>query len=220
MGGRGAFSYSGSRESTASSLPLSSYAVASLNKGVAAGTSVESAVDRFREQTMEKKVEYSAYIDDAGYIHALGSVGQEGETKIAPLSAIAKEKNVSSVVHNHPYGTSDGRKWGGPFSRKDMEYIASVYSMSNGKINRLVATAREGTYSAHIKKTVTQSQVANAAKSADSRASKKIYRSEKAMWKAVNKAYTSEFGKIGIEITFKSQKKKQSKLVTQKTGIY
>lgn len=42
------------------------------------------------------------------------------------------------------------------------------------------------------------------------------------MWRAVNKAYTytSEFAKIGIEISYEKQPKKSGLLVTQKTGTY
>lgn len=220
MGGRGAYSYSGNTRGRNSSVPLNAYAVASLNRGIAAGTSTESAINRFRNQLMEKKVEYSAYIDDFGYIHSLGSTGKEGSTSVAPMSTVAKERGVSTIIHNHPHGTSDGRKWGGPFSEADLSFIASTYARSNGGINRIVATAREGTYSAEVKKAVSQSQVKRAASKADSRVSGKRYQSEKAMWSAVNKAYTSEFGKIGIDITFVPQRKTTGKLVTKKTGTY
>ena len=219
MGGRGAFSYSGG-SSIGSSAPLSAYAVASLNKGVAKGTTVDAAINRFREQLMDAKVEYSAYVDDAGYIHSLGSTGQEGSTKVASLSTVAKEKGVSTIVHNHPHGGSDGRAWGGPFSEADLKYIASAYSLSNGKVNRIVATSNEGTYSAKVTKFVTQSQVAKAAAKANSQVKGKTYQSEIAMWRAVNSAYTSEFAKIGINITFTGQNKKSSRLVTQKIGTY
>lgn len=40
------------------------------------------------------------------------------------------------------------------------------------------------------------------------------------MWRAVNSAYTSEFGKIGINITYEKQSKRSGKLVTQKTGTF
>lgn len=219
MGGRGAFSYSGSG-SIKSSTPLSAYAVASLNKGVAKGTSVEAAIDRFREQTMNAKVEYSAYIDDAGYIHSLGSTGKEGSTKVAPLSTVAKEKGVSTIVHNHPHGGSDGRAWGGPLSEGDLKYVASAYASSNGKVNRIIATSNEGTYTATVTKPVTQSQVSRAAAKATAQVKGKVYQSEIAMWRAVNSAYTSEFAKIGINITFSGQNKKSSRLVTQKIGVY
>lgn len=71
MGGRGSYSYSGKRSAKDGST-LSAYAVASLNKGTAGGTTVESAIARFREQLMDNRYEHSAYIDDAGYVHALG----------------------------------------------------------------------------------------------------------------------------------------------------
>lgn len=40
------------------------------------------------------------------------------------------------------------------------------------------------------------------------------------MWKAVNDAYTREFGKIGIEITFTPQSKTRDKFITEKIGEY
>lgn len=219
MGGSGAYSYSGGSSSKDTSV-LSAYAVASLNRGVAGGTSVEAAVGRFREQLMDKKHEYSAYIDDAGYLHALGSTGKEGSTKVAPLSAIAHEKGVSSIIHNHPFGGSDGRKWGGPFSQADLEYIASAYNASNGSVKRIIATSNEGTYSAVVTKSVSNKSVRSAAKRADASVRGKKYQSEIAMWRAVNSAYTSEFAKIGINITYEKQPKRRSKLVTQKMGSY
>lgn len=219
MGGRGVYSYSGGMGKKDSST-LSAFAVASLNKGIAGGTTTEAAIDRFREQMMDKKVEYSAYIDDQGFVHSLGSTGKEGSTKIAPLSTIAKEKGVSTVIHNHPHGTSDGRIWGGPFSEDDLDYIASAHRMTGGRVNRIVATSNEGTYSAVVRKTVSKKQVENAAALADARVKEKEFQSEKSMWRAVNAAYTEEFGKIGIDITFEPQKKKRDKLVTQKIGTY
>lgn len=108
MGGRGAYSYSGGGGGAKNNTPLDAYAVASLNRGTAKGTTPDAAISRFREQLMDKKVEYSAYIDDAGYVHALGSTGKEGSTKIAPLSSVAKERGVSTIVHNHPHG---GVRW-------------------------------------------------------------------------------------------------------------
>lgn len=220
MGGRGSYSYSGGGSNRRQSAPLSAFAVASLNRGTAGGTTTEAAIGRFREQLMDAKVEYSAYIDDQGFVHSLGSTGKEGSTKVAPLSSIANEKGVSTIVHNHPHGGSDGRKWGGPFSEADLSYIASSHELTGGKVSRMVATSNEGTYSAIVKKAVSQSRVRRAASRADSAVSGRKFQSEKAMWRAVNDAYTSEFGRIGIDITFTPQKKKSGKLVTQKTGTY
>lgn len=59
-----------------------------------------------------------------------------------------------------------------------------------------------------------------AASRADASLKGKKFQSERAMWRAVNDAYTSEFGKIGISISFTGQKKRSSKLTTQKTGTY
>lgn len=219
MGGRGSYSYSASA-GIKNSDPLSAYAAASLNRGTAGGTTVESAIARFREQLMNEKVEYAAYIDDAGYIHALASTGREGSTKVPPASAVAKERGVSTIIHNHPFGGSDGRKWGGPLSEGDLSYIATAYNLSGGRINRIVATSNEGTYSARVTKPVTGSQVRSAAKRADASLKGKKFQSEIAMWRAVNSAYTSEFAKIGIKITYDKQRKKSGRLVTQKTGTY
>lgn len=219
MGGRGAYSYNGGG-SIKNSQTLSAYAVASLNKGTAKGTTVDDAIDRFRQQLMNEKHEYSAYIDDAGYIHALGSTGKEGSTKVAPISATAHEKGVSTIIHNHPFGGSDGRKWGGPFSQGDLEYIAAAYGASGGNIKRIIATSNEGTYSAVVTKSVSNSAVRAAARRADASVRGKKYQSEIAMWRAVNSAYTSEFGKIGINITYEKQSKRSGKLVTQKTGTF
>lgn len=219
MGGRGAYSYSGGG-SVRDSTPLSAYAAASLNRGAAKGTTTEQAINRFREQMMDRKHEFSAYIDDAGYIHALGSTGKEGSTKVAPLSAIAHEKGVSTIIHNHPFGGSDKRKWGGPFSQGDLQYIAAAHRASAGKVKRIVATSNEGTYTAVVKKGVSDKQVKAAAARAEKVVKGKKYQSEIAMWRAVNSAYTSEFAKIGIDISYKKQPKRSKKLVTQKTGVY
>ena len=221
MGGRGSVSYSGSREHTGGKeQPLTAYAVASLNKGVSSGTTSDDAMNRFRDQMMDKKVEYSAYIDDNGYIHALGSSGKEGSTGVAPFENLRNEKGNLTVIHNHPHGTSDGRIWGGSFSENDLRYVATAYYVTNGKVNRIVATAREGTYIANVKRKVTDKQVRRAAARAEKNAKKEKYTSEKAMWRNVNAAYAKEFGKIGIEITFTDKKVTRDKLATQKTGTY
>lgn len=219
MGGRGSFSYSGGG-SARSARPLSAFAVASLNRGIASGTTTERAVARFREQMMGEKVEYSAYIDDAGYVHSLASTGKEGSTGVAPLSSIEHETGISTIIHNHPHGGSDGRIWGGPFSEADLSYIAAAHRATGGSVKRMVATAKEGTYTAVVKKSVTERQVQAAARKADNAVKGKNFQSEISMWRAVNDAYTQEFGKIGIEITFDNQSKQTGRLVTQKTGTY
>lgn len=219
MGGRGVYSYSGGYQKR-SNKPLSAYAVASLNQGIAGGTTVEAAINRFREQLMNSRYEYSGYIDDAGYIHALGSTREEGSTKVAPPSVIAKEKNVTTIIHNHPFGGSDGRKWGGPLSEADLRYIAYAYKESGGRINQMIATSNEGVYKAKVTKKVSKQQVRNAAKKADNLLKGKVFQSEISMWKAMNDAYTSEFAKIGIKINYEKKSKHSSKLITQKIGQY
>lgn len=46
----------------------------------------------------------------------------------------------------------------------------------------------------------------------------KIYTSKKAMWADIHAATAKEYGKLGFKITFKKQKVKRKKLVTQKIG--
>lgn len=69
-------------------------------------------------------------------------------------------------------------------------------------------------------KGVSGKAVKSAAKRADASVMSRKYQSEIAMWRAMNKAYTSEFAKIGIEISYEKQPKKSGLLVTQKTGTY
>jgi hypothetical protein len=221
MGGRGAYSYSGMSVGVSDNTPLSAYAVASLNSGIASGTTVDSAVSRFREQLMNQKYEHSAYIDDSGYIHALGSIGKEGATKVAPLSAVAKEKGISVIIHNHPFGGSDGRKYGGPLSGGDLRYLVDAHIASGGRVKQMIATSNEGTYSAQITKSVSRKQVNNAIAQAEHKLNNgKKYQSEIAMWREVNKVYTSELSKVGVKISYKEQAKKSKKLVTQKIGTF
>lgn len=220
MGGRGSLSYSGESHGSRTTAPLNAYAFATLNAGAAGGTTSEQAIERFREQLMDKKVEYSAYVDDYGYIHALGSSGKEGSTAVAEIKNITKEKGISTIIHNHPHGTSDGRNWGGPLSQADLTHIAREHSLTNGKINKMIATSREGTYIATVKQRVTYKQVTKAGEKVDKALKGKTFSSEKAMWRAVNDAKTKEFAKIGIEIKFTEQKANHGKLVTQKIGVY
>lgn len=102
------------------------------------------------------------------------------------------------------------------------DHIEFVGDLTDEQIKayRIVATSNEGTYSARVTKTVSQRQVTQAASRADASLKGKKFQSERAMWRAVNDAYTSEFGKIGISISFTGQKKRSSKLTTQKTGTY
>lgn len=99
--------------------------------------------------------------------------------------------------------------------------MAQSNATSGGRVKQIVATAREGTYRAKIKKKVTVTQVEKAAKKAEEKAEKRTYFSERAMWKHLHRAYAKEFGRIGIEITFEKQRKaRNGKLVTQKIGTY
>lgn len=220
MGSRGTYSFTATQRHMVADEELDAFAVASLNVGTAKGTTPDKAIERFRQQLMNESVEYSAYLDSNGYFHALGSIGNEGETAIASLKTVANEKGITTIVHNHPHGGSDNRKWGGPFSKDDLIVLAQKNATSGGKIIQMVATAREGTYKAKIKKKVTSSQVEKAAKKAEKSIENKPYWSEKGMWKLIHNAYSKEFDKIGIKISFEKQRKKKGRLVTQKIGTY
>ena len=79
----------------------------------------------------------------------------------------------------------------------------------------------EGTYSALITKSVSRKQVNKAISRAERKLDNgKKYQSEIAMWREVNKVYTSEFAKIGVKISYKEQIKKSRKLITQNIGTF
>lgn len=220
MGGRGVYSFGGNSGSVSNGQPLKAYAVAALNSGTAGGTSVESAIERFREQTVSEKYEYSAYIDSAGYIHSLASESSEDGTRLAPLGTVSKEVGIIAVTHNHPSAAGTSRKWGGPLSDDDYYALYNTYRQSGGNVTRMVATAREGTYQARIMKPVTRKQISNAIKNATGTLKGSKRQSEWAMWKAVHDTYSKEFAKIGIEVQFAKQRKAKGKLVTQQIGVY
>ena len=220
MGSRGTYSFTAVQRQTIADEELDAFAVASLNVGTAKGTTPDKAIERFRQQLMNESVEYSAYLDSNGYFHALGSTGYEGETAIASLKTVAKEKAITTIVHNHPNGGLDNRKWGGPFSKEDLIVLAQKNATSSGQIKQMVATAREGIYKAKITKRVTSSQVEKAANKAEKSIENKIYWSEKGMWKLIHNACAKEFDRIGIKISFEKQRKKKGKLITQKIGTY
>jgi hypothetical protein len=225
MGGRGSYSITGYGDGGVGGggtlgAPLPAYAVASLNRDTAKGTTPEAAIQRFREQLMNQKYEYSAFVDDAGYVHSMTSAGKEGSTGIAPLASVAKEKGVSTIVHNHPHGGSDGRKWGGCLSGTDLETAATMYRLTGGKVNKIVATSNEGTYIATVKKSIPSKTVKATVEKARTAAKKKEYGSELAMWRGLSDSYTKAFAKVGISIEFIPGTSKSAKFVTQQTGYY
>ncbi|NPD32242.1 hypothetical protein HLV35_03040 [Eggerthellaceae bacterium zg-997] len=169
---------------------------------------------------MDAEFEHSAYIDSAGYAHALATLREYGATKVAPLSAVAKERGASAIIHNHPHGGPDGRIWGGPLSSGDLLHIARVHSETGGKVNRIIATAKEGTYSARVTRPVSTLQAKRAAARADGTLKGRRFDSSKAMWQAVHDAYAAEFARIGVELSFDRKPKRSRRLVTQKIGVY
>lgn len=227
MGGRGAYSASGLADSLGrghtSKAPISIFAAASLNKGSAAGTTPEAAESRFREQLLGSHVEYSAYIDKAGYVHALASTREEGSTGVMPLSQLAHEKGITTLIHNHPHFGS--RAYGGTFSKADITMAVKNYVATKGAVNTIKATAKEGTYIAVVTKNIYNKDV-NKYKitRAANRAAKnawdgKTFSTKKAMWQALHTETAKEMAKLGIVITFKPAKKaNKKKLVTQKIG--
>ena len=215
MGGRGAtYSYNGDR-GRGDAMPVSPYAIGSLNKGTNKGTNIEQAKNRFRSQMLNQKIEYSAYYDSDGYIHSLGSSGQKGTTAVESFSTVAKEKRITGVIHNHPY-----QEWAGggaTFSKADIKYLKSSYDQTNGRIREIVATAKEGIYTARIsrKKVPTDRQISRALSNADKK-STGSYSSKKKMRETIHNDLANELGKIGIEVTFTSNSANSDKLITQK----
>lgn len=231
MGGRGSYSYSsgsdrdGGGSKSKENVPLSLYAVASLNSGIAKGTTPEAAIERYRQQLMSSDVEYSAWVDDAGYVHSLASVGKAGSTRVVPFYKMPNETGISTVVHNHP--ADKQRLYGGTFSQADLSYLATYFNASGGKVKKIVATAREGTYTAVATKALKKYansplSLASAVNSAEKRVNKslsgKTWTSKKAKWAAIHEAVAREYGKIGFDISYQPQKKASRKLITQKIG--
>lgn len=213
MGGRGAFSYSGGYGDIDND-PLHTFAIGSLNKGISKGTNTTDAINRFREQMLSKNHEYSAYIDSNGYLHALGSTGKKGSTKVVDYYKMIKERDIKSVIHNHPHGGD--RKWGGPLSVNDYLFANQTRAKSNGKVDTIIATSREGTYTAKITKSVSDVSIKRAANKADATLKKKRYRSEKSMWEAMQKEYSKEMKKIGINVSFSPGTYREKNLITQR----
>lgn len=227
MGGRGAYSASGlSMEHDrghANNVPLSLYATASLNKGSAVGTTPEAAASRFREQLLGSHVEYSAYIDRAGYVHALAGTGEKGSTGIVPLSRLVHEKGITTLIHNHPH--FGDRAYGGTFSAADIKTAFRNYVATKGTVNTIKATAKEGTYTAVVTKNVynkrvTEDSIAAAANRAETRAWRgKTFSTKKEMWQAIHTETAKEMANLGINISFKPAiNATKGKLVTQKIG--
>lgn len=106
-----------------------------------------------------------------------------------------------------------------PFSDKDLLKVISTFNNTGGKVNQIVATAREGTYKAFVTKKATKQQVAQAINRAENNIKGKKFQSEYAMWMAMHDAYANSFAKIGVKITFTRQTKAQRKFVSQKIGV-
>ena len=222
MGGRGGISFSSKNTSGGiqNASRLDEFAVADLNTHNAKGASMDTAIVKFYMKTRNEKKEYSAYIDNNGYVHALASSGKEGKTGVIPASKLKNEKGKETVIHNHPHGGS--RKYGGPLSSADYTYIAAAYIQTKGQVKQIIATSNEGVYRARVVRKPSVTSVKAAAKRAETKTASKKYSSEKALWKAYNDNSAKELLKQGIVVTFTPFNHKSSdKLVTQKirTGV-
>lgn len=234
MGGRGVSSFSSNKSKSANDLiSFDEYAVASLNKGTTKGTSWETAIERFANQLYDEKVEYSAYIDNNGYIHALASTQEKGETGVIPISKLKNEKGVETVIHNHPH--NENRLYGGGFSGDDYSYIADAYNRTNGQVKFMVATSNEGIYVARVLKRTDVDNVEDAHKRAVKKTDKaaesirkrtkgktteeKEKSFQKNYWKVYNDNCTKELEEVGIYTMFApagNKDKIDGKLITQK----
>lgn len=175
----------------------------------------EVAVERFRAQLYDADVEFSGYVDNSGYIHALASSGEDGSTWVIPHSwAVLHEKGVRTVIYNHPSDST--RLYGGTLSSADYTYIASVFRQTNGIINTMVATAKEGVYTAKITKVVSERQIKAADRRARASVNGKTYPTQKSMWGALHDAEAREMVKIGIVVTYEPRGVNRETLVTQK----
>lgn len=216
MGGRGVYSFSfGGNQGSSKKLLLDNFAVGSLNRGISKGTNPKAAIERFRQQMNTQNVEFSGYVDSNGYIHALASSGSKGETGVVDYSNLVNEKNVFAVAHNHP--SDKKRIMGGSFSSADIEFLHDVHRDSNGRINTMVATAKEGTYTAVIKKNrPSVIRIKKAMRNAESLTEETRVNSARKFWNNYSDNVISELGKIGITVSFEKQDNKKQKLVTQK----
>lgn len=211
------FSYaSGGHRGSGKLSSLDPYAIGSLNTGISKGTTYDDAVQRFREQLIKQKNEFSAYVDESGYIHALASSGTKDHTGVLPSSNVKNEKGITTIIHNHPH--FGGRIYGGTFSEDDLQYVVREFAISRGKINTIIATAKEGIYTARVSKNVSERALSNAYSRAEKAVKNKRYLTRKAAWADFHGALAKEMGKknIGIQLSFSNNATKKNKLVTQK----
>lgn len=144
-------------------------------------------------------------------------------TGVMPLSQLAHEKGITTLIHNHPHFGS--RAYGGTFSKADITMAVKNYVATKGAVNTIKATAKEGTYIAVVTKNiynkgVNKYKITRAANRAAKNAwDGKTFSTKKAMWQALHTETAKEMAKLGIVITFKPAKKaNKKKLVTQKIG--
>lgn len=144
-------------------------------------------------------------------------------TGVMPLSQLAHEKGITTLIHNHPH--FGNHAYGGTFSKVDVTVAVKNYVATKGVVNTIKATAKEGTYIAVVtkniyRKGVNKYKIARAASRAAKNAwGEKTFSTKKAMWQALHSETAKEMAKLGIVITFKPAKKaNKKKLVTQKIG--
>lgn len=69
-----------------------------------------------------------------------------------PLSQLAHEKGITTLIHNHPH--FGNRAYGGTFSKADITVAVKNYVATKGAVNTIKATAKEGTYIAVVTKNI------------------------------------------------------------------
>ncbi len=144
-------------------------------------------------------------------------------TGVMPLSQLAHEKGITTLIHNHPH--FGNHAYGGTFSKVDVTVAVKNYVATKGVVNTIKATTKEGTYIAVVTKNiynkrVTEDSIAAAANKVKTRAWRgKTFSTRKAMWQAIHTETAKEMANLGINISFKpATNATKGKLVTQKIG--
>lgn len=116
-------------------------------------------------------------------------------TGVMPLSQLAHEKGITTLIHNHPH--FGNHAYGGTFSKVDVTVAVKNYVATKGVVNTIKATAKEGTYIAVVTKNIYRKGVNK-------------YKIARAASRAAKNAWDGK--------TFSTKKANKKKLVTQKIG--
>ncbi len=206
MGGRGSISFTYTDHRSKDGAIYIRKPVARLNTGGGGGASVEVTIEKFRKAYKNDDFMHSAYVDEFGFAHALGTSMQSTYTTVTPLKSIKTASNPMAIVLNQPARIND--TFGGSFSSASLNYLGISHGLSSGKTREMYLTAPEGTYKARIRghKAPSQEDISGAHNKAKSLTTERKYYSKRSMWKSYNKNLTDEMDKIGIDITFNPDK--------------